>query len=166
MLLTRTVDGNMARAEATLARFVLDENPQTGRLYYSQWRQAGIQIARLRQLLRGSRRRPPSWRSSASLSGARSRVQPGATGAVSKQESGGVPFFYQAGLSKTGPALRDVLDRISDSAREQAAPADGPHPSVRRTADKLTNWLGWFGLWSVSVRSCSASWPIARSPNG
>jgi hypothetical protein len=28
MLLTRTVDGNMARAEATLGRFVLDEEPK------------------------------------------------------------------------------------------------------------------------------------------
>ncbi len=53
MLLTRTVDGSMARAESTLARFVLDENPQTGRLFYIQWRQAGYQIALLQLLLRG-----------------------------------------------------------------------------------------------------------------
>ncbi len=52
MLLSRTVDGSMARAESTLARFVLDENPQTGRLYYSQWRQAGYQIGQLQRLLR------------------------------------------------------------------------------------------------------------------
>src|SRR5438128_11555174 len=40
MLLTRTVDGTLARAEAALGRYVLDEKPETGTLYYTQWRSA------------------------------------------------------------------------------------------------------------------------------
>ena len=35
MLLTRTVDASLARAEAALGRYVLDEERETGSLYYS-----------------------------------------------------------------------------------------------------------------------------------
>src|SRR4029434_10978842 len=38
-LLTRTLDASIARAEAALGRFVLDEKAETsGNIYYSQWR--------------------------------------------------------------------------------------------------------------------------------
>ena len=38
-LLTRTVDASIARSEAALGRFVLDEDERgSGSIYYSQWR--------------------------------------------------------------------------------------------------------------------------------
>src|SRR4051812_5230587 len=40
MLLTRTADATIARAEAALGRYVLDEEQRTGSLYYSEWRLA------------------------------------------------------------------------------------------------------------------------------
>src|SRR3954453_22631493 len=41
MLLTRTVDGTIARAEAALGRYVLDEDVTTsGSVYGTEWRQA------------------------------------------------------------------------------------------------------------------------------
>ena len=52
MLLTRTVDATMARSEAALGRFVLDEEQATGSLYYNEWRRAGRQIGQLRRLVR------------------------------------------------------------------------------------------------------------------
>src|ERR1044072_5904767 len=43
-LLTRSVHAGMARAEAALGRFVLDEDEKgSGNIYYSQWRLAGQQ---------------------------------------------------------------------------------------------------------------------------
>jgi signal transduction histidine kinase/CheY-like chemotaxis protein len=69
-----------------------------------------------------------------------------ATAALSKQESGGVPFFYQAGLSKTGPSLREVLDRISDSARGKLRERMARTRQFDEQADKLTKYLGWLGL--------------------
>ena len=147
MLLTRTVDGNMARAEATLGRFVLDEEPETGRLYYRQWRQAGYQISQLQRLLSGHPEQAAQLAELTRLYRERGiEFTRAATGAVSKQESGGVPLFYQAGRSDTGPALRAVLDRISDSAREQLRQRMARTRQFDEQADKLTNWLGWFGL--------------------
>jgi CHASE3 domain sensor protein len=147
MLLTRSVDGTMARAEATLARFVLDEDPQTGRLYYSQWRQAGYQIARLQQVLRGDREQLAQVEQLKRLYRERGAEFAGAaTKAVQKEESGGVPLFYQAGLSPTGPALRTVLDRISDDERTKLSKRMAQTRRFDEQADKLTEWLGWFGL--------------------
>src|SRR4051794_31339304 len=37
MLLTRTADGSIARAEAALGRYVIDERQATGTVYYNEW---------------------------------------------------------------------------------------------------------------------------------
>src|SRR5687768_17764069 len=52
MLLTRTIDATIARSEAALGRYVLDEERLTGTAYYNEWRNAGWQIAQLQRLLR------------------------------------------------------------------------------------------------------------------
>src|SRR5215218_10270802 len=52
-LLTRAVDSSIARAEAALGRFVLDENVRTsGNIYYCQWRLAAQQSDQLERLVR------------------------------------------------------------------------------------------------------------------
>lgn len=47
MILTRTLSGTMARAEASLGRYVISGDKQLGRQYYEQWQDAGQQIDRL-----------------------------------------------------------------------------------------------------------------------
>src|SRR5687767_4735300 len=37
MLLTRTIDATIARSEAALGRYVLDEERLTGTAYYNEW---------------------------------------------------------------------------------------------------------------------------------
>ena len=37
-LLTRTIDASVARAEAAVGRYALDESQETGSRYYAQWR--------------------------------------------------------------------------------------------------------------------------------
>src|SRR5687768_14097448 len=52
MVLTRSIDATIARSEAALGRFVLDEKPLTGTAYYNEWRAAAFQISQLERLLR------------------------------------------------------------------------------------------------------------------
>src|SRR5690349_15376435 len=52
-LVVRNVSANISRAEAALGRFVLDEQPQTGGIYSSDWELAGYQIRQLARLIRG-----------------------------------------------------------------------------------------------------------------
>ena len=52
-LLTRTMDASIARAEAAVGRYALDENAETsGSRYYAQWRLAGQQINQLERSVR------------------------------------------------------------------------------------------------------------------
>src|SRR3954452_13341622 len=64
-LVVRNVSANVSRAEAALARFVLDENVKTsGNIYSSDWQLAGYQIDQLKSLERSS---PPQQRRVAEL---------------------------------------------------------------------------------------------------
>jgi hypothetical protein len=52
-LVVRNVSSNVSRAEAALARFVLDEKVETsGNVYASDWQLAGFQIGRLKAMER------------------------------------------------------------------------------------------------------------------
>src|SRR3982751_3962984 len=54
-LVVRNASSNISRAEAALARFVLDEDPKTsGNVYASDWQLAAFQIGQLQQLVRGN----------------------------------------------------------------------------------------------------------------
>src|SRR3954470_20460019 len=51
MLLTRTVDGTIARAESALSRYVMDEDHERATFYYNECVLAGQQIEQLRPLV-------------------------------------------------------------------------------------------------------------------
>src|SRR3954468_13530230 len=54
-LVVRNVSANVSRAEAALARFVLDEDPRgSGNIYASAWQLAGYQINQLNSLERSN----------------------------------------------------------------------------------------------------------------
>src|SRR3954467_11627366 len=46
-ILTRNIDATIARSEAALGRYVLDERRPTGTAYYNEWRSAGREIGEL-----------------------------------------------------------------------------------------------------------------------
>lgn len=147
MLLARTVDATIARSEAALGRFVLDEEQSTGTVYYNEWRLAGRQIGQLRQLVQKD---PPQRAEVERLMqlyrqrGA--ELAPAAVSAAQRQDSGGVSLFYQAGRSKTGPALRKQIDTITTIERDTLRKRMAETQMFAAEADKLTGWLGWLGL--------------------
>ena len=147
MLLTRTVDATLARAEAALGRFVLDEEQETGTAYYNEWRLAGRQIGQLQQLVRrdpAQRERVQRLRNLYNQRG--DELAAAAALAAQRQDSGGVPLFYQAGRSPTGPALRAELDAIASNERDALRRRMADTQMFAAEANKLTGWLGWLGV--------------------
>ncbi|MEH3098656.1 ATP-binding protein [Sphingomonas adhaesiva] len=55
MVMARTLQGVIARSEASLGRFVISGDQQQGALYYQDWRRAAAVIDRLQQLTRDNR---------------------------------------------------------------------------------------------------------------
>src|SRR3954462_13481711 len=98
MLMTRTVDATVARAESTLGRYVMGEQAETGRDYYAAWVLAGQQITRLNDLVGDNRaqlarvgrlrdlyrHRDPELSAAAAVAG-------------TTKGTGGIPLFYSAG---------------------------------------------------------------------
>jgi len=146
-LLTRTVDATIARSEAALGRYVLNEDPKTGSLYYVEWRAAGRQIGELQRLVRedqAQRRRIDELKA---LYGKRGEeLSTAATAAAAKQGTAGLSWFFQAGQSPTGPALRAKLTEIAAAERINLRQRMEQTRMFAAQANKLTIWLGWLGL--------------------
>ncbi len=146
VLLTRTVDGTLARSEAALGRFVLDEERSTGTIYYNEWRLAGRQIDQLERVVRD-----PHQRSAVAelkrLYGIRGReFTAAANRAGQRTGSGGLNYYYQAVRSETGPALRRQLDYIARQSRAALAQRVAATRSTDAVAQRFTDWLAWLAV--------------------
>ncbi|MBV8686639.1 MAG: response regulator [Alphaproteobacteria bacterium] len=147
MLLTRTVDGTLARAEATLGRYVMDEQPKTGTAYYNEWVLAGQQMAQLRRLVGDTREQLGRVEQLRSLYERRDRELAAAAAAAARhKETGGIPLFYQAGQSPLGPELRARLAEIADAERDDLRERMADTRASSDRADQLTEWFGWLAV--------------------
>ncbi|HEY0412253.1 MAG TPA: ATP-binding protein [Allosphingosinicella sp.] len=147
MLMTRTVDGTLARAEATLGRYVVDEQAKTGVAYYTDWVTAGQQIAKLRTLVADNPRQLARVDDLKALYQRRdAELAAAATAASRHKATGGIPLFYQAGQSSLGPNLRARLLEIADSERDDLRERMAETRASSDRADQLTDWFGWLAV--------------------
>ncbi|MFL6844146.1 MAG: ATP-binding protein [Allosphingosinicella sp.] len=145
MLLTRTVDGTIARAEAALGRYVLDEDVKaSGSVYGTEWRQAQQLIGELRRQVRANPEQLGRIEKLEDLFEQRGReLAPAALAAQARRGSGGISLFYGASRTPTGQQLRDTLAQIATAEREDLRERmDATRVSGSRS-DQLTEWLGW-----------------------
>src|SRR4051794_20891594 len=118
MLLTRTVDGSIARAEAALGRYVLDEKPPTGTVYYNEWLSAAQQIRELQRLVHDNPQQRARVDQLRALYDQRGDQLASAAAAASREKGiGGINLFYQAGMSNLGGDLRAKLAEIAAAER-------------------------------------------------
>ncbi|HWT11351.1 MAG TPA: CHASE3 domain-containing protein, partial [Allosphingosinicella sp.] len=147
MLLTRTIDATIARSEAALGRYVLDEDQDTGTAYYNEWRSAGWQIAQLQRLLRRNARQTRRVAELRALYGRRGgELAPAATAAERRQGAGGLSILYQAASSPTLPALRGKLEEIARAERSNLSRRMQETQVFVARADAYTDWLGWLAI--------------------
>ena len=147
-LVTRNVSSSASRAEAALGRFVLDEEETTtGNIYYSQWRLAGAQIDRLRDLVRtdpAQRQRVEELQQIFRKRG--DELSLPARAAVLGKGQGGTAYFFAAGLTKTQEQLDKKLDEIAQAERESLRERFAESQIITAEADRLTDYLSWLGL--------------------
>jgi signal transduction histidine kinase/ActR/RegA family two-component response regulator len=147
MLLTRTVDATIARAEAALGRYVLDEQQVTGSLYYAEWRQAERQIIELHRMVRGTPEQLKRVEQLRALYNTRGgELFSAAAAARAGRESGGISLFYQAGMTPTGPNLRAKLGEVAAAERLDLRQRMAVTRASGARADQLTDWFGWLAV--------------------
>ena len=147
-LLTRSVDASIARSEAALGRFVLDEDVGTsGNIYYSNWRLAGRQMEQLARLVRSDpeqRQRMAELRELFNERGEQFALAARAT--VAGRGAGGTSYFYAAAISDVGKQLTAKLSEIANAERAALRERIQQTQLFSARADKLTDYLSWLGV--------------------
>jgi signal transduction histidine kinase/CheY-like chemotaxis protein len=147
VLLTRNIDAAIARSEAALGRYVLDELPTTGTAYYNEWRSAGWQIGQLERMTRddpGQARNAHGLRALYERRGA--ELAPAATAAQGGRGTGGISLLFQASSSPTLQALRTKLEEIARTERANLDQRMAETQGLVTRADTYTDWLGWLAI--------------------
>jgi signal transduction histidine kinase/ActR/RegA family two-component response regulator len=147
-LIVRNVSANISRAEAALARFVLDEEVKpNGNIYASDWQLAGFQIEQLKNLERKSPGQLRRVYDAQALYNKRSgELALAARAALSKQGDTGISYFYAAAKTGTGNALDDKLEEIIRAERQARAGSVEQSQIFSNQADQLTDYLSWLGI--------------------
>jgi len=152
-LIVRNVSANISRAEAALARFVLDEKVDpNGNIYASDWQLAGYQIQQLKGLERKSPEQLRRVYDAEALYNKRSgELALAARAALAKQGDTGISYFYAAardepGHPSTGRLLDDKLEDIIRAERQARAGSVEQSQFFSAQADQLTDYLSWLGI--------------------
>jgi signal transduction histidine kinase len=152
-LLVRTVDATIARSEAALGRFVLDEQIKfSGNIFANEWRLAGTQLRQLERLVRrdpAQLARVAEVRSLYARHGANlTQVAQAAAGA---RGEGGIGLFYaytreDESTNPLGSQLRNKLAEIASSERAVLRNSMEQTQFFSAQADRLTDYLSWLGV--------------------
>ena len=113
IILVRTLQSTMAEAELSLGRYVVNLQPDFGRIYVDEWRRAGFAIDRLRQVTRDNpeqaaladKLRAYYRERGELLSGAALRTR-------YDQKLNGLAIFDKAGQMASVKEMDDTLERI------------------------------------------------------
>jgi signal transduction histidine kinase/ActR/RegA family two-component response regulator len=152
-LLTRTADASIARAEAAVGRYALDENAQTsGSRYYAQWRLAEQQISQLERSVSpdaNQRRRLDELRR---LFNERGQQFSGVAQYIAgRKKDYGLRYYYSISLNQgkepdIGTRLRGKLAEIADAERAGLAQKIQESEVFSAESDRLTDYLSWLGV--------------------
>ena len=147
-LVVRNASANISRAEAALARFVLDEDERnTGRVYASYWQLAGYQIQQLQGLMRNSPDQLQRLGTVQQLYALRNNEFSNAVrAAMAKQGDAGISYFYQAAKTGTGEKLDKELEYIIRAEREALRDRTERSQFFSEQADQFTSYLSWLGI--------------------
>jgi signal transduction histidine kinase/ActR/RegA family two-component response regulator len=147
-LVVRNVSANVARSEAALARFVLDENEATsGNIYASDWQLAGFQIRQLKELMTNSadqQRRVSELQALYNRRG--EELALAARAALAKQGDAGISYFYQAATEGSGDELDAKLNEITANERAALRERKTQSQIFSAEADRFTDYLSWLGI--------------------
>jgi signal transduction histidine kinase/ActR/RegA family two-component response regulator len=153
-LLTRTMDTSIARAEAAVGRYALDEDPRTsGSRYYAQWRLAGQQ---LNQLERSVSRNPEQLQRVEQLrqlfNQRGQQFSDVARYIAARQKDYGLRYYYsislpaQGEVDDVGTQLRGKLAEIAEAERSALSEKIEESQFFSAEANRLTDYLSWLGV--------------------
>ena len=152
-LVVRNASANVSKAEAALARFVLDEHVDpNGNIYVSAWQLAGYQIQQLKDLERTSPDQLRRVYEAQDLYNRRGeQLSLAARAALQNRGDAGISYFYAAaveskGKPSIGHQLDDKLEEIVKAERQALRDRIERSQFFSDQADQFTDYLSWLGI--------------------
>ena len=147
MLVTRSVDSSMARAEAALGRFATSADRGMGTSYYNDWLDAGTQIGQLETLVGRDRQEVELVHRLRDLYTARgTELGLTATRAYYRQGWPALLLFNNAGHSKLISQIDRTLTAISDHERAVLEARFDASDAASTLSNRLVTWLSVVGI--------------------
>ncbi|WP_010185170.1 ATP-binding protein [Sphingomonas sp. PAMC 26605] len=133
MILSANLSGTIARAEASLGRYVISADTNLGQTYSADWQLAGQQLARLDQITRDNREQQaligPLRRAFDARGTELSTI---ALNTFYKRNGQAIPLYYKARQSASLTEIATLLDQIG--TQERALLADRTGEAMRSVA--------------------------------
>src|SRR5512139_2730458 len=153
-LLTRTMDASIARAEAAVGRYALDEDPKTsGSRYYAHWRLAGQQLNQLERSVSRDPEQQARARELRRLFNERGQqFSDVARYIAGRQKTYGLSYFYsisqprEGEVDDVGTQLRGKLSEIANAERASLSEKISETQFFSAEASRLTDYLSWLGV--------------------
>jgi signal transduction histidine kinase/CheY-like chemotaxis protein len=147
LLIVRGLDSSMARAEASLGRYVINGKAETGTLYYDDWKQAGRHLNRLAQLTADN---PDQARLVRQLKEAYqhrgAELAAPATRAFYHQGWAAISLFDKAGKSEAIVQITKILAQLENNERAILNRRSNRAEDQANLADKLSKLLSGMGV--------------------
>ncbi len=158
MLVTRSIDSAMARAEASLGRFATSGDRGMGTSYYNDWLQAGTLISQLQDMASRDPDEATLVRQLRMLYDARGReLGLTATRAYYKQGWPALLLFNNAGHSKLISDIKRSLDAITEHERNVLQSRYDQSDAAASQSNHLAKLLSLTGVLLV-VAACILAW--------
>ncbi|HLO19491.1 MAG TPA: ATP-binding protein [Sphingomicrobium sp.] len=152
-LIVRNASANVSKAEAALARFVLDEHVDpNGNIYTSAWQLAGYQIEQLKALERANPEQLRRVYDAQQLYNERGeQLSLAARAALQNKGDAGISYFYAASVEtkeklSIGHQLDNKLEEIVKAERESLRNRIEQSQFFSDQADQFTSYLSWLGI--------------------
>jgi signal transduction histidine kinase/CheY-like chemotaxis protein len=152
MVLTRSLDASLARAEAALGRYVLSGDRKTGTIYADEWRLARTQLRQLQRLTDDQPDQQPLVERLTRLLSEREDELSGAVAyANMKKGMGAISLYYRAGQSPSVRAISDTLERIAANERDRLGQRSEATFFSAERSNQFSTLLSMLGLLLVGL---------------
>ncbi len=147
MILARTLDGTIARSEASLGRYVISGDRQIGRLYFDEWTLAGAQIDRLDELIPNkSDQQQQMDRLRAAYGQRGTELSSTAVNTNYKRNTQAFAHYYAAGKAASLTDISMSLDKIIANERSLLQERTGQAAESVERSSYITGLLAIFGI--------------------
>lgn len=147
MILSANLSGTIARAEASLGRYVISVDDRLGQAYSADWQLASQQITRLKRITHDN---PEQQRAIAALRAAfRGRTDELGDVALStfyRRNSQALALYYKAGRASSRATIDSLLDRIGVQERQVLDQRTGIALASVARSSAIASALGVFGI--------------------